>query len=137
MTPWSGADCACAFADSTPGSARAAAISAADGSRSDGERSVTATTAAADATAAGSALLALVDVLRRLRRERVRVETHRQSREIAFLPRLGRIVGCASSDGRDTRRDDQRDTANATAAAHECGSRARPRARHENLPRPR
>src|SRR4029079_8610699 len=57
------------------------------------------------------------------RRERVRVETHRRSREIAFLPRLGRIVGCASGNRRDTRRDDQRDTARACDRyVHERGS---------------
>src|SRR5690242_15942407 len=74
-----------------PGSARAAASNArAHSGASLRSPSVAATAASADAAASARALLALIDVLRRLRREHVGVETHRRFGEVALLPRLRR-----------------------------------------------
>src|SRR5690348_18325461 len=91
MTPSSGALCASEVPGSMPGSASAAAISAADrsaalvfaGALRPGtgcKPSVAATPAAADGAAATRALLALVDMLRELCLERIGVEAHRRSR---------------------------------------------------------
>src|SRR3569833_1051394 len=100
MTPWSGAVWACADV-MTPGSASAAARSAAAPSRS-----VAATAASTDAIAAARALLALVDVLRALRCERVGVELHLGLGEIALFPGLRRLDGGARARKQSEREDD-------------------------------
>src|SRR6476661_8794115 len=99
--PCSGAACACACVGRIPGSASAAAISAADGSRSAlGPLAslVAATSTTADGTAAGRTFLALIDVLRAARGERIAVEAHRRPCEIAFLPRLRRLERRAAGE---------------------------------------
>src|SRR5262245_42057871 len=102
-----------------PGSASAAVIrvrldfSAAESSCEEASRKierdplVAATTASADAVAAGGAFLARVDVLRRPLLQNVGVELHLAFRKIAFFPRLRRIERRASIE-RDERGDGDR-----------------------------
>src|SRR5438105_14712947 len=104
--PWSGAVCACATGR-MPGSASAAASSAQGRrSRSAPPSSVAATTTSADAISAAGGFLALVDVLRALGRQRVRVQLHVALRELTFFPRLRRRERCAAATHDDEQHDE-------------------------------
>src|SRR5947209_1696726 len=130
----------------TPGSASAAAssterrwIPACAGMTAALRRSIAATTASADPVAAAGCFLALVDVLRGLRLERIGVELHLRLREVALLPRLRRSERCARAEEQRARGDNAgpqpahgRDLSSALRAGRGCVARRRASAHRES-----